>query len=87
MRPQDLRPGTRGLTYSTPATTLAIIAEFYFNTVSTVKSLHWIVNISLNLIALFPQNKVPLLLSFLYHADDVTIITKVSKYIDVTISL
>jgi len=45
------------------------------------------VNITLNLIAFFPQNKVPLLLSFLYHADDVTIITKVSKYNNATMSL
>jgi len=47
------------------------------------ESLHWIVNISLNLIAFFLQNKVSLLLSILYHADDVTITSKVSKYNDV----
>jgi len=43
------------------------------------------VYIILNLIAF--ANKVALLLSLLYHADDVTIITKVSKYNDVTMSL
>jgi len=45
------------------------------------------VNISLHLIAFFPQDKVPLLLSFLYYADDVTIIAKVSKYNVVIMSL
>jgi len=39
-----------------------------------------------NLNAFFPQNKVPLLLS-LYHANDITIITKVSKCNAVTMSV
>jgi len=44
------------------------------------------VNIILNLIAYFSQNEVPLLL-LLYHVDDVTITTKVSKCSDITMSL
>jgi len=46
-----------------------------------------VADLVLNLIAFFPQNEVPILLSSLYYVDDVTITTKVSKSNEVTNSL
>jgi len=57
MRPQDLHPGARGLTCYDTSHNSRILLYYGFDS----KSLHWIVNISLNLIEFFPQNKVPLL--------------------------
>jgi len=86
MRPQGLRSGARAPTFPLPhAMPLAILAKFTLLCFVS-ESLHWIVNIILNLIVIFPQNEVPLLL-FLCHVDDVTITIKLSTCNDVTMSL